>query len=240
MKNFLEKIKVKIFADGAKKDDIFLMNSFSYINGFTTNPTLMRKAGISSYENFSKEILVIVQKKPLSLEVFSDDFNEMEKQARKISSWGQNVYVKIPITNSMGKSSINLIKKLSDDGVKLNITALFTEQQAQETISALNINTKSIISIFAGRIADTGKDPTILIKKTLSLIGSNKNHEVLWASTRQIFNIIEADDIGCHIITVSPDIINKFNLINYDLEKYSLDTVKQFYEDAKKSNYVIS
>jgi transaldolase len=216
------------------------MNSFSYINGFTTNPTLMRKAGISSYENFSKEILVIVQKKPLSLEVFSDDFNEMEKQARKISSWGQNVYVKIPITNSMGKSSINLIKKLSDDGVKLNITALFTEQQAQETISALNINTKSIISIFAGRIADTGKDPTILIKKTLSLIGSNKNHEVLWASTRQIFNIIEADDIGCHIITVSPDIINKFNLINYDLEKYSLDTVKQFYEDAKKSNYVIS
>jgi transaldolase len=240
MKNFLEKIKVKIFADGAKKDDIFLMNSFSYINGFTTNPTLMRKAGISSYENFSKEILVIVQKKPLSLEVFSDDFNEMEKQARKISSWGQNVYVKIPITNSMGKSSINLIKKLSDDGVKLNITALFTEQQVQETISALNINTKSIISIFAGRIADTGKDPTILIKKTLSLIGSNKNHEVLWASTRQIFNIIEADDIGCHIITVSPDIINKFNLINYDLEKYSLDTVKQFYEDAKKSNYVIS
>jgi transaldolase len=216
------------------------MNSLPYINGFTTNPTLMRKAGIHSYEDFSKEILATVQEKPLSLEVFSDDFNEMEKQARKIYSWGKNVYVKIPITNSMGGSSINLIKKLSNDGIKLNITALFTEQQVQETISALNINTKSIISVFAGRIADTGKDPSILIRKTLGLIGSNKNHEVLWASTRQFFNIIEANTIGCHIITVSPDIINKFNLINYDLKQYSLDTVKQFYYDAKKSNYIIS
>jgi len=240
MKNFIERIKIKIFADGAKKEDILLMNSLPYINGFTTNPTLMRKAGIHSYEDFSKEILATVQEKPLSLEVFSDDFNEMEKQARKIFSWGKNVYVKIPITNSMGDSSINLIKKLSNDGIKLNITALFTEQQVQETISALNINTKSIISVFAGRIADTGKDPSILIRKTLGLIGSNKNHEVLWASTRQFFSIIEANTIGCHIITVSPDIINKFNLINYDLKQYSLDTVKQFYDDAKKSNYIIS
>jgi len=240
MKNFIERIKIKIFADGAKKEDILLMNSLPYINGFTTNPTLMRKAGIHSYEDFSKEILATVQEKPLSLEVFSDDFNEMEKQARKIFSWGKNVYVKIPITNSMGDSSINLIKKLSDDGIKLNITALFTEQQVQETISALNINTKSIISVFAGRIADTGNDPSVLIRKTLDLIGSNKNHEVLWASTRQFFSIIEANTIGCHIITVSPDIINKFNLINYDLKQYSLDTVKQFYEDAKKSNYLIS
>jgi transaldolase len=240
MKKFIERIKIKIFADGAKKEDILLMNSLPYINGFTTNPTLMRKAGIHSYEDFSKEILATVQEKPLSLEVFSDDFNEMEKQARKIFSWGKNVYVKIPITNSMGDSSINLIKKLSDDGIKLNITALFTEQQVQETISALNINTKSIISVFAGRIADTGNDPSVLIRKTLDLIGSNKNHEVLWASTRQFFSIIEANTIGCHIITVSPDIINKFNLINYDLKQYSLDTVKQFYEDAKKSNYLIS
>lgn len=240
MKKFIERIKIKIFADGAKKEDILLMNSLPYINGFTTNPTLMRKAGIHSYEDFSKEILATVQEKPLSLEVFSDDFNEMEKQARKIFSWGKNVYVKIPITNSMGDSSINLIKKLSDDGIKLNITALFTEQQVQETISALNINTKSIISVFAGRIADTGKDPSVLIRKTLDLIGSNKNHEVLWASTRQFFSIIEANIIGCHIITVSPDIINKFNLINYDLKQYSLDTVKQFYADAKKSNYLIS
>jgi transaldolase len=240
MKKFIERIKIKIFADGAKKEDILLMNSLPYINGFTTNPTLMRKAGIHSYEDFSKEILATVQEKPLSLEVFSDDFNEMEKQARKIFSWGKNVYVKIPITNSMGDSSINLIKKLSDDGIKLNITALFTEQQVQETISALNINTKSIISVFAGRIADTGNDPSLLIRKTLDLIGSNKNHEVLWASTRQFFSIIEANTIGCHIITVSPDIINKFNLINYDLKQYSLDTVKQFYEDAKKSNYLIS
>jgi transaldolase len=240
MKKFIERIKIKIFADGAKKEDILLMNSLPYINGFTTNPTLMRKAGIHSYEDFSKEILATVQEKPLSLEVFSDDFNEMEKQARKIFSWGKNVYVKIPITNSMGDSSINLIKKLSDDGIKLNITALFTEQQVQETISALNINTKSIISVFAGRIADTGNDPSVLIRKSLDLIGSNKNHEVLWASTRQFFSIIEANTIGCHIITVSPDIINKFNLINYDLKQYSLDTVKQFYEDAKKSNYLIS
>ena len=139
----------------------------------------MKKSGVKDYAAFAKKILKIVNKKPISFEVFSDEFEEMYNQAKKISSWGNNVYVKIPITNSMGKSSINLIKKLSDDGVKLNITALFTEQQVQETISALNINTKSIISIFAGRIADTGKDPTILIKKTLSLIGSNKNHEVL-------------------------------------------------------------
>ena len=155
------------------------MNSYSYISGFTTNPTLMRKAGINSYEDFSKEILVTVQRKPLSLEVFSDDFNEMEKQARKISSWGNNVYVKIPITNSMGKSSVNLIKKLSEDGVKLNITALFSEKQIQETISALNVNTKSIVSIFAGRIADTGRDPIPIMKESLALMNQNSRSELI-------------------------------------------------------------
>jgi transaldolase len=239
MRNFLKKIKIKIFADGAKKEDIIKMNSLEYISGFTTNPTLMRKAGVKSYEDFSKEILNVIKEKPLSLEVFSDDFDEMEKQARKISSWGKNIYVKIPITNSKGKSSIDLIKKLSNDRIKLNITALFTEDQVKETTLALNSKTKSIISIFAGRIADTSVDPTKLIRKTLNLIGNNQNHEVLWASTRQFFNIIDANIAGCHIITISPDIISKFNLINYDLKQYSLDTVKQFYEDAKKSNYII-
>ena len=181
----------------------------------------------------------IVNKKPFSLEVFADDFEEIEKQARKISQWGENVYVKIPISNSKGEKSIRLIKKLSNEGVKLNITAIFTIKQIEETIDALNNNVNSIISIFAGRIADTGVDPVPYINKAKDLIGDNENMMTLWASTRQIYSIFEADKIGCDIITVPHEMLNKLEVLGKNLEKYSLETVNQFYKDAISSNFKI-
>ena len=239
MSKILSNLKVKIFADGASKKDILELNSKDFIKGFTTNPSLMKKSGITDYESFSKEILQIVNKKPFSLEVFADDFEEIEKQARKISQWGENVYVKIPISNSKGKKSISLIKKLSNEGVKLNITAIFTIKQIEETIDALNNNVNSIISIFAGRIADTGADPLPYIIKAKDLIGDNENMMTLWASTRQIYSIFEADKVGCNIITVPHEMLNKLDILGKNLEEYSLETVNQFYKDAISSNFNI-
>ena len=239
MSKILSNLKVKIFADGASKKDILELNSKDFIKGFTTNPSLMKKSGITDYESFSKEILQIVNKKPFSLEVFADDFEEIEKQARKISQWGENVYVKIPISNSKGEKSIRLIKKLSNEGVKLNITAIFTIKQIEETIDALNNNVNSIISIFAGRIADTGADPLPYIIKAKDLIGDNENMMTLWASTRQIYSIFEADKVGCDIITVPHEMLNKLDILGKNLEEYSLETVNQFYKDAISSNFNI-
>jgi len=239
MSKILNNLKVKIFADGASKKDILELNSKDFIKGFTTNPSLMKKSGITDYESFSKEILQIVNKKPFSLEVFADDFEEIEKQARKISQWGENVYVKIPISNSKGEKSIRLIKKLSNEGVKLNITAIFTIKQIEETIDALNNNVNSIISIFAGRIADTGADPLPYIIKAKDLIGDNENMMTLWASTRQIYSIFEADKVGCDIITVPHEMLNKLDILGKNLEEYSLETVNQFYKDAISSNFNI-
>ena len=239
MSKILSNLKVKIFADGASKKDILELNSKDFIKGFTTNPSLMKKSGITDYERFSREILQIVNKKPLSLEVFADDFEEIEKQARKISQWGENVYVKIPISNSKGEKSIRLIKKLSNEGVKLNITAIFTIKQIEETIDALNNNVNSIISIFAGRIADTGVDPVPYINKAKDLIGDNENMMTLWASTRQIYSIFEADKVGCDIITVPHEMLNKLDILGKNLEEYSLETVNQFYKDAISSNFNI-
>ena len=239
MSKILSNLKVKIFADGASKKDILELNSKDFIKGFTTNPSLMKKSGITDYESFSKEILQIVNKKPFSLEVFADDFEEIEKQARKISQWGENVYVKIPISNSKGEKSIRLIKKLSNEGVKLNITAIFTIKQIEETIDALNNNVNSIISIFAGRIADTGVDPVPYINKAKDLIGDNENMMTLWASTRQIYSIFEADKVGCDIITVPHEMLSKLDILGKNLEEYSLETVNQFYKDAISSNFNI-
>jgi len=239
MSKILNNLKVKIFADGASKKDILELNSKDFIKGFTTNPSLMKKSGITDYERFSKEILQIVDKKPFSLEVFADDFEEIEIQARKISQWGENVYVKIPISNSKGKKSISLIKKLSNEGVKLNITAIFTIKQIEETIDALNNNVNSIISIFAGRIADTGADPLPYIIKAKDLIGDNENMMTLWASTRQIYSIFEADKVGCNIITVPHEMLSKLDILGKNLEEYSLETVNQFYKDAISSNFNI-
>ena len=235
----MKKIKIKIFADGADFSGIVNYNKKKFIKGLTTNPSLMKKSGVKNYTAFAKKILKIVNKKPISFEVFSDEFEGMYNQAKKIASWGNNVYVKIPVTNTKGQGSYKLIKKLSNENIKLNVTAIFTEAQVKKVINSLNPEVKSIISIFAGRIADTGENPEFLIKKTLKLLKKNKNCEVLWASTRELYNILSASRIGCHIITVPNNILDKLNLFGYNLKNYSLETVKEFYRDAKKAGFVI-
>ena len=235
MRNF----KIKIFADGANYNEIKYFNSQKIVKGLTTNPSLMRKSGVKNYEIFARKVLRFVKHKPISFEVFSDDFEEMYIQAKAISSWGKNVYVKIPVTNTKGKSSHLLIKKLSDEGINLNITAIFNFYQVSRVIKFLNPKSKAIVSIFSGRIADTGINPEIVIKKSIDLLKNNKNHEILWASTRELYNVVQAEKIKCHIITVPTTILKKFNLLGYDLIKYSADTVKEFYEDAKNAKFKI-
>ena len=236
----IEDLNIKIFSDGADKQDMLEMNSKTFIKGLTTNPSLMKKAGIKDYEAFAKDILSTIKNKPISFEVFSDDFNDMERQAMKIASWGDNVYAKIPITNTKKESSKDLIKRLAKKNVKLNITAIMTLDQVKTTLSALNNNVPSIISVFAGRLADTGLDPIPLMKDCLKEMKVNLKSELLWASTRELLNVFQAEQIGCHIITVTKDIIKKLPLINYNLDDYSLDTVKAFYKDAKDVNYKIN
>ncbi len=235
----IEDLKIKIFSDGADKKEMFDMNSRTFIKGFTTNPSLMRKTGIKNYEIFAKDVLSIIKEKPISFEVFSDDFDEMERQAMKIASWANNVYVKIPITNTKKQNSANLIKRLSEKKVKLNITAIMTLDQVKTAIKMLDKKIPNIISVFAGRIADTGRYPIPIMKDCLNEVKNNPNSELLWASSRELLNIIQADSIGCHIITVTNDIINKLELINFDLEEYSLNTVKTFYKDASEANFKI-
>ena len=236
----IEDLKVKIFSDGADKEDMLNMASKTFIRGLTTNPTLMKKAGIKDYETFAKDILSTIKEKPISFEVFSDDFDEMEKQAMKITSWADNVYVKIPVTNTKKESSKELIKRLVEKKVKLNITAIMTLDQVKTVLSVLDNKVPSIISVFAGRIADTGKDPISLMKECLTEMKINPKSELLWASPRELLNIIQADQIGCHIITATKDITKKLKLANYDLEDYSLDTVKMFYKDAVDAGFKIS
>ena len=230
----IEDLKIKIFSDGADKKEMLDMNSKTLIKGFTTNPSLMKKTGIKNYEAFAKDILSIIKEKPISFEVFSDDFDEMERQAMKIASWANNVYVKIPITNTKKQNSAKLIKRLSEKKVKLNITAIMTLDQVKTVVKILDKKIPNIISVFAGRIADTGRDPIPIMKDCLNEMKNYPNSELLWASSRELLNIIQSDDIGCHIITVTNDIINKLELINFDLEEYSLNTVKTFYKDASE------
>ena len=236
----IEDLKVKIFSDGANKKDMLDMSSKTFIKGLTTNPSLMKKSGVKDYEAFAKDILSTIKEKPISFEVFSDDFDEMEKQAMKITSWADNVYVKIPVTNTKQESSKELIKRLVEKKVKLNITAIMTLDQVKTVLSVLDNKVPSIISVFAGRIADTGKDPISLMKECLTEMNINPKSELLWASPRELLNIIQADQIGCHIITATKDIIKKLKLANYDLEDYSLDTVKMFYKDAVDAGFKIS
>ena len=233
--------KIKIFADGADYQSILNYNKKFFIKGLTTNPSLMKKSGVTNYAAFAKKILKVVNKKPISFEVFCDDFPGMYQQAKKISSWGKNIYVKIPITNTKGQGSYDLIKKLSNENIKLNITAVFTESQINKVVKCLNPKIKSIISIFAGRIADSGINPELIIQKCLELLKKNKNKksEVLWASTRELYNIVTAQSIGCHIITVPNNILNKLNFLGRNLENYSLETVKEFYRDAKEAGFQI-
>ena len=235
----IEDLKVKIFSDGADKKDMLEMNSKTFIKGLTTNPTLMKKAGIKDYELFAKDILSTIKEKPISFEVFSDDFDDMERQAMEITSWADNVYVKIPITNTKKESSKELIKRLAEKKVKLNITAIMTLDQVKTVLSVLDNKVPSIISVFAGRIADTGRDPIPLMNDCLKEMKINSKSELLWASPRELFNIIQADQMGCHIITVTKDIIKKLQFISYNLEEYSLDTVKLFYKDAAEAGFKI-
>ena len=228
----VEDLKVKIFADGADKSAMLEMYQKPFIKGLTTNPTLMNKAGIRDYRAFCKDILLSIRDKPLSFEVFSDDFGEMERQALEIASWGDNVYVKIPITNTKRETCYALVKRLAKQKVKLNVTALMTLDQVSHVVASLDTSVPSYISIFAGRVADTGRDPLPIMSEALSLMSANPLSELIWASPRELLNIFQADDIGCHVITVTNDILKKLSLVGYDLDKYSLDTVKMFYNDA--------
>ena len=238
MKN-IKDLKIKIFSDGANLEEMIIMNKKDFVHGMTTNPSLMKKAGINDYKTFAKNVLKEIKTKPISFEVFSDDFSEMEKQAKEIASWAQNVYVKIPITNTKKESSISLIKNLAKNNIKLNITAIMTLEQVKSVVSVLNHDTPSIISVFAGRIADTGRDPIPVMKESLNIMKTNTISELLWASSRELLNIFQAEEIGCHIITVTKEIISKLKFIDYDLSEYSLDTVKGFYKDALDAKFKI-
>lgn len=233
----IEELKVKIFADGADKQSMLKFNQDPLVKGFTTNPSLMREAGVTDYQTFAKEILNDINEKPVSLEVFADDFDEMERQAKIISSWGKNIYVKIPITNTRAESSFDLIKKLSAQGIKINVTAILDIEQVKHIASAFFPATPSIVSVFAGRIADTGRDPVPLMKEAKEFLRGFKNLELLWASPRQIFDIFQSEEAGCDIITVLPGFLQKLDRIGKDLKDYSLETVKMFYDDAQNKEY---
>ena len=232
-------MKVKIFADGADLSHIRSLASDSSIAGFTTNPTLMKQAGIDNYEKFAREAIDIVSPRPISLEVFSDEFTEMRAQALKIASWGENVFVKIPITNTKGESSLSMVSELTSDGVRVNVTAIFTNQQIIETAQALEGTSGANISVFAGRIADAGRDPIPYVSRAVECSKTVGNCEVIWASPREVLNVVQADEVGCHIITVTPDILKKISSIGKDLDVFSLETVKMFYNDAAAAGYTI-
>jgi transaldolase len=232
-------LAVKIFADGADAAGMRELHQNPLIRGFTTNPTLMRKAGVTDYRAFARDILQAIPDRPISFEVFSDEFAEMERQALEISQLGPNVYVKIPITNTRGESSYGLVHSLADHGVKVNVTAMLPLDQVVCILPALENAPSSCVSIFAGRIADTGRDPVPIMAAAVELLRPYPNIELIWASPRELLNVFQADVIGCHIITVTHDILKKLDLVGRDLHRYSLDTVKMFYEDAKKAAYTL-
>jgi transaldolase len=235
----IEDLQIKIFADGADKSGMLEMYAKPFIKGLTTNPTLMRKVGITDYKAFATEILAEIKDKPLSFEVFSDDFSDMERQALEIASWGANVYVKIPVTNTKRETCYPLLKKLVSQKVKLNITALMTLTQVRDVVAVLDPNIPSYVSVFAGRIADTACDPVPLMATAVEILKAAPAAELIWASPRELLNIFQADEIGCHVITVTNDILKKLVLVGKDLNDYSLDTVKMFYKDALEAGYNI-
>ncbi len=230
-------LNVKIFADGADIASILELSRKPFIKGFTTNPTLMRKAGVPDYASFAALVLQQIPDKPVSFEVLADDEEAMERQARYMASWGANVYVKIPVTNTRREPMYGLIERLSQDGIQVNVTAVLTLEQVRRSARALEGGAASNVSVFAGRIADTGRDPLPMMKKTVEILRSNERCELIWASPRELLNIFQADRIGCQIITVTSDILKKLNLVGKDLDEFSLDTVKMFYEDGVNSGY---
>jgi transaldolase len=230
-------LTIKVFADGADKAQILKSRANPLIKGFTTNPTLMRSAGVKDYEAFAHEILEVVRDRPISFEVFADEFNEMDRQARKIAGWADNVYVKIPITNTRGESSMELVRRLAQSGVKVNVTAVLTLGQVRVAAAALDGGAPACISVFAGRIADTGRDPVPIMAAAVELVSPHANIELIWASPRELLNIFQGNDIGCHIITVTDGILSKLETVGKDLNDFSLETVSMFYKDAVKSGY---
>jgi transaldolase len=232
----VDDLRVKLFADGADKASILELYAKPWIKGFTTNPTLMRKAGIENYEAFAREIVTSIPDRPISLEVFADDFSEMDRQARKIASWGDNVFVKVPVTNTRGQSSCDLIRDLSHAGVRLNVTALTTLLQVRDVVLSMR-GGPAFVSVFAGRIADTGIDPLPIMSAAVEMVQTHPGVELIWASPREVLNIVQADQIGCHIITVTSDILKKLPMLGRDLPEYSLETVKMFHDDAVKSRF---
>lgn len=235
----LDKLNIKIFADGADINSIRALSGQPFVKGFTTNPTLMRQAGVNDYKTFALEVLEVVKDKPVSFEVFADDIPGMEVQALEIASWGKNINIKIPITNTKGKSTAPLVKRLSDNGVVCNITAMFTIAQVLEIVEVLNPATPAILSIFAGRIADTGVDPVPIMQEAVKIASVKPKAEILWASPRELLNIFQANEIGCHIITVTPDVLKKLSGVGKDLTRFSLETVLMFYNDATRAGYTI-
>lgn len=233
----LDQLKVRIFADGADLDGMLQLGRLPYIKGFTTNPTLMRKSGITDYKGFARQVLSHITDRPISFEVFSDEFDEMRRQAHEICSWGKNVFVKIPVTNTRREAAAELIRDLAHEGVQLNVTALMTPAQVRIVSPALGAEVHAYISIFAGRIADTGREPAPLMKEALDIMSKYPNQELIWASPRELLNIFQADAIGCHVITVTQDILKKLPLVGKDLSDYSLDTVKMFHTDALQAGY---
>jgi transaldolase len=234
----LKDLKIKLFADGADKNGMLELNANPLIKGMTTNPTLMRKVGVTDFEAFAKDILQGITAKPLSLEVFSDEFPEMKRQALKINGWGKNVYVKIPITNTRKESSLSLIKDLANEGVKLNVTAILTLEQVKGVTAALNPKVPAVVSVFAGRIADTGFDPIGIMTESKKILKDLPQAELLWASVREVLNIFQANDCGCDIVTVPHDILAKaMKMSGMDLGELSLDTVKMFANDAKAAGF---
>jgi transaldolase len=230
-------LKIAIYADGADVRDMVAARDAGLVKGFTTNPTLMRKVGITDYETFAKEALGATGGMPISFEVFADDFEEMERQAKLIATWGEAVFVKIPITNTKGESAIPLIRRLSAAGVKLNITAILTLQQVRDVVDAIDANTPAIVSVFAGRIADTGRDPVPLMREAAEICAAKPKAELLWASPRELLNIFQAEEVGCRIITVTSDILKKLSMVGKSLDELSLDTVKMFYNDAAAAGF---
>ncbi len=240
MSKQMDQLRVKIFADGADKASILRLAQDPRIKGFTTNPTLMRKAGVTDYEWFARDVIEAIPDRPISFEVFSDEFPEMEEQAKLIASWGPNVYVKIPIMNTRGESAVPLVGRLSRQGVKVNVTAMMTLDQVERVLPRLETGAPAYLSIFAGRVADTGRDPLPLMKDALSLMRPFPHLELLWASPREVFNAAQADDIGCHIITMTPDLLKKLAIFGHNLEEFSRETVGMFHDDAQAAGYALN
>lgn len=234
-----KEMKVKIYADGAKLESMIEEYNKDFVKGFTTNPSLMKKAGVKDYKEFSKSVLSNIKDMPISFEVFADEKEKMIKEAQEIATWGKNVYIKIPVVDTKGNFTGEVIRELANENIKVNVTAVFTVKQVHEILNCLNKDTPAIISIFAGRIADTGVDPVSIVREAVVLAKEYKNVEILWASCRELYNIFQANNSGCHIITVQNNLLSKWNLVGKDLNSYSIETVNDFYKDAKSLGFSI-